>query len=333
MQDRQTQAQWLAFEAARRQELRGARRACSISGWIIAASMLLMQFGALAIGQAVAYLTGGYGTDVSLALGCMCYFLLSFFPMLFVCRRWLPGPSGLYLPFSRPRAVGLSGGVLVLLLVVGLGISLAANYPVLLVRALIDQFRLSHAPSMPESQTAAGLTLNLLYSAVAAPLNEEILFRGVAVGLLRRWGDGFAIGISALLFGLYHGNAEQFVFAAIVGAVLAYLRLRTDNLLPGILVHAANNFLATFTMVVSAVWGNSASSLYTVAYFAICIAAGVAALIYLVVRRRREIALMPRRFYTGPGARAGQFLRCGGGWAMLVLGIVPAIASLVGITL
>lgn len=327
------QAQGPALEAAYRQELRGARRACSTSGWITAASMLLMQFGALAAGQAVAYLAGGYGTDVSLALGCMCYFLLSFFPMLFVCRRWLPGPSGLYLPFSRPRAVGLSGGVLVLLLLVGLGVSLAANYPVSWVRALIDQFRLSHAPSMPESGTAAGLILTLFYSAVAAPLNEEILFRGVAVGLLRRWGDGFAIGISALLFALYHGNVEQFVFAGIVGAVLAYLRLRTDNLLPGILVHAANNFLATFAGVVSTVWGDRASSRYTAAYFGVCIAAGVAALIYLVMRRRREIALMPRRFYTGPGARAGQFLRCGGGWAMLVLGIVPAVASLMGFTL
>lgn len=59
---------------------------------------------------------------------------------------------------------------------------------------------------------------------VAAPLAEEMVFRVVIYRRLRRNLSAlWSIGISSLLFALYHGNLPQGLYALAVGAVLAAL--------------------------------------------------------------------------------------------------------------
>lgn len=317
---------------AGRLELDGARRACGFSSWMVIGSMGLMQAGAVAVAAALRFARGGFGNDAVTAMGCLSYLLLAVLPLAYVLTQ-RECPAGVYLPFSRPRDVGLTGGTAALLFVAGLGLVMAANWPSQWASQLLDAFGLRHAPSMPPVRTPAGLALGLFYSAAAAPLTEEILFRGVVLGRLRRFGDGFAILISALLFGLYHGNLEQFAFAVPVGVVLAYLRLRLDSILPCILLHAANNFLATFYDTVRAVWGGAAANAYLDAYFLAALLAGAAALLLLVVRRRsrRGLPLAHRAMCAPLRARAARFFLSGGGWTMLALGVLSAAATMLGV--
>ena len=60
------------------------------------------------------------------------------------------------------------------------------------------------------------LVLNLLVLAVLPALLEEMIFRVCILGALRKYGDTFAIVVSALLFGFIHGGLSQSVFAVIV---------------------------------------------------------------------------------------------------------------------
>lgn len=62
-----------------------------------------------------------------------------------------------------------------------------------------------------------------LYSALLAPLSEEVLFRGIALRALGPYGKRFAIFGSALLFGLFHGNLLQGPYAFLMGLLLGYL--------------------------------------------------------------------------------------------------------------
>lgn len=62
-----------------------------------------------------------------------------------------------------------------------------------------------------------------LYVGLFAPVFEEILFRGFVLRTLEPYGKKFAIFASALLFGLFHGNAVQTPFAFGVGLVLGYV--------------------------------------------------------------------------------------------------------------
>ena len=80
----------------------------------------------------------------------------------------------------------------------------------------------------------------LFYSVLAAPVIEELIYRGALLHALEPYGRWFAIGISALIFGLMHGNAVQFPVALVIGLVFGYLALKYSLKLT-IVLHVLNN--------------------------------------------------------------------------------------------
>ncbi len=93
----------------------------------------------------------------------------------------------------------------------------------------------------PQPNTYLQLALDLLQTAAIPALAEEFAFRGVVLGILRPYGDKFAIIISSVLFAVVHGNFVQIPFAFCTGVMLAYCVVRTNNLWPAVLVHFINN--------------------------------------------------------------------------------------------
>ena len=80
---------------------------------------------------------------------------------------------------------------------------------------------------------------------IQAPIIEEALFRGIIVGGLLAYRPKYQAAIwSAILFGIYHLNPWQFPVAFILGLVFAWWIIQTGSLLPCLLGHALNNFLA-----------------------------------------------------------------------------------------
>lgn len=87
--------------------------------------------------------------------------------------------------------------------------------------------------------------------AVVVPLAEEMAFRGAILRtLLDHFGPSgrwWAILLSALLFGMAHGNTVQFVNGTVVGLLLGWLYWRTRSIAPGVVFHLVNNAIAFFT--------------------------------------------------------------------------------------
>jgi len=99
-------------------------------------------------------------------------------------------------------------------------------------------FRLSQPSSVPE------LLATLLAIVLAAPLAEEVVFRGLlVVGLRRAVGVGPAIVGSSVLFGLVHGHPTAIAYATTAGLVLGLLAARTGSIALGVAVHAGVNAL------------------------------------------------------------------------------------------
>lgn len=85
----------------------------------------------------------------------------------------------------------------------------------------------------------------MLYSIMLIPVVEEVIFRCIVFRILRKWVDfSWAMPVSAVLFGAYHGNLVQFVYATICGMLLAYLYEKYDTILAPILSHMAMNAVA-----------------------------------------------------------------------------------------
>ena len=96
-------------------------------------------------------------------------------------------------------------------------------------------------PAGWESGRAAAFAVNVVAIAVVAPIVEELAFRGLGVSLLANIGPAVAVVVVGIAFGLVHGLVRGLPILALFGATLAWLRLRTQSVLPGILVHATYN--------------------------------------------------------------------------------------------
>lgn len=95
-----------------------------------------------------------------------------------------------------------------------------------------------------------------------APIGEELVFRGLTMKLLfatlddlpegkKKWRKKTAIIISALLFGLYHGNLVQFCYAFPIGIILGFIVFQTGQLTFSMLLHMAINTSAYFMPAVA----------------------------------------------------------------------------------
>jgi membrane protease YdiL (CAAX protease family) len=137
----------------------------------------------------------------------------------------------------------------------------------------LDRWRLVLLLTLAMSAfAAAALTLvgsnpfrgaNAIVQAVAVPLSEELIFRGVLFTLvlaaLRRvHGPGralwLAVWISGVAFGIGHLNnlgsydatfvVAQAAYASVLGVAGGWLRAATSSILPPVLMHAAVNLVA-----------------------------------------------------------------------------------------
>lgn len=84
--------------------------------------------------------------------------------------------------------------------------------------------------------------IQILAAAIAAPIVEELLFRGLIYKRLRyHLSSTWCILISAAVFGLIHGNIVQFVYAFLVGTLLAYVYEKFKTIWAPILMHGMAN--------------------------------------------------------------------------------------------
>ncbi|MCR4688132.1 MAG: CPBP family intramembrane metalloprotease [Saccharofermentans sp.] len=82
---------------------------------------------------------------------------------------------------------------------------------------------------------------SILYIALIGPITEEFLLRGCVLPMSSHVSARAGIFLSALLFGLMHGNIGQIFNAFLLGLALAYVTVKSRSIVPAILMHIANN--------------------------------------------------------------------------------------------
>ena len=91
-------------------------------------------------------------------------------------------------------------------------------------------------------QYSVSLPIGLFVFGVLTPVGEELIFRGVVYNRLRRYFlPEISIVVSALMFGIYHGNLVQFLYAFLMGLAMAYVYERTKRLMAPVLFHCSAN--------------------------------------------------------------------------------------------
>lgn len=147
---------------------------------------------------------------------------------------------------------------------------------------------------------SGGIYFELLGACLLTPFLEELLYRGVVYGRLcdlvildneektsrgkkrERYGRVTAMLLSALLFGVIHMNLVQFIYAGILGILLAWFMEKTGHFYGAFLAHMGANLMAVLRVETSAFnWMKSQTAAF---YTATAVAAVVGSLLLAVIQ-------------------------------------------------
>ena len=111
------------------------------------------------------------------------------------------------------------------------------------VLTLTELYRFSPTfQRVSEMQFDTPVWLGIISYGILAPLGEEIVFRGVVYGQLRKvLKVPYAVVLSGLAFGLFHGNLVQAVYATVIGCLLALVYEWYGTIAAPMLFHSVAN--------------------------------------------------------------------------------------------
>ena len=142
--------------------------------------------------------------------------------------------------YSKPQYFGRALGMFPAFY----GLAIFTNFIVLFISRFITDPDLNRSFNTVNDLQADNMGCALILFVqlvVIAPLFEEFWFRGIVMESLRPYGNGFAIFVSALLFGLTHANFQQFFYAFVIGVCLGYIAVSTKSIITTTVMHAMFN--------------------------------------------------------------------------------------------
>lgn len=152
-----------------------------------------------------------------------------------------------FVPAKKVERHKIKPGEYVLAAVMCIGLAYLSNLAGNMITIFVGKIKGSPVENVMMNLTAEmSPVIILLYMVIAAPILEELFFRKLIVERTIVYGDWIAILTSGLMFGLFHGNLNQFVYAMVIGMFLAYLYAKTGNLKITISLHMLFNFIGGF---------------------------------------------------------------------------------------
>ncbi len=298
----------------------------SICATAAGAALLLQRFNDYLFGAALAlipslkemYLNNyQFRNAFGIVYSLLCIGLPFFFAYLFLKKT-----SDIQIPFgvsSKKTGVGL-------MLVAGLGIfyigNILTNYFVNVLASMgIELYSYEMVASIGADipKNAFEFILMTVGTAAVPALIEEFAFRGVVMTPLRRYGDWFAIIVSAVLFGLIHGNLMQMPFAVVAGVVLGYVCVVTNSIWFSVLLHFMNNFLSLLYSFAAGMLSDGRSMAFSLIYTYGTVAVGVVALVGYAYNNPNFLRLYPSK------VKNTEMKRCVLTYFLMPVMIVPLI--------
>ncbi len=150
--------------------------------------------------------------------------------------------------------------------------ALLANFAGTFIDSVFGTDIYSMLKDTPMSQSTEKLVVTVLYTCIIAPVTEELVVRGFVLKNASRVSQTFGIFVSAVVFGLMHGNIPQFILAFIVGIFLAYVTIKHNSIVPAIILHMivnTTNMIMTLIMEYNADLGELIYSVWTVFFLVV----------------------------------------------------------------
>ena len=213
-----------------------AKGACSRIGYGFTAFEILWLVGQIFIGIII------YTINVDLSESLWGLFISNYIAMLFIA---LPV---LYIIINRlearkpqkrsMKASAFIGSIMIMytLSIVGSLIGIGVNYLISMLFGIT-----SSSAAVELLSSGEDILVSILFAGITAPIVEEFIFRKLLIDRTIKYGPKLSLILSGLLFGLVHGNFQQFFYAFFLGVLFAYIYIRTGKLIYTIILHMILN--------------------------------------------------------------------------------------------
>lgn len=204
----------------------------------------------------------------------------------------------------------------------GMGCCIIANYITNFIITLFKMagYELSQG-SMQDPDGIFSCIALVISTAIIPGVCEEFAMRCCALGLLKKHGKAFGVIAVSVVFGLIHGNVIQFVFAFLVGLVLAFITVKTDSVIPAMFIHTFNNGLSVTQDIVKYATDEKTAENVVAALFIVWAVLAIASLVYLIINKQL--------IFTDKKEKDGSELSLGTKLAMLLPGLVVPFILLI----
>ena len=167
-------------------------------------------------------------TTISLILAVLPLYLVGM-PVLIAVVKRMPGEA--------PAKKSITPGQFVLALIMCFALMYCGNLVGTLITTVVGALKGSAVDNaLMTYATGSNMIVTFLYMVICAPILEE-------------YGQGVAVVLSGLMFGLFHGNLNQFAYAFLLGMFLAFLYVKTGELKVTIGLHMCINFMGAVVSV------------------------------------------------------------------------------------
>lgn len=187
-------------------------------------------------------------TTISLILAVLPLYLVGM-PVLIAVVKRMPGEA--------PAKKSITPGQFVLALIMCFALMYCGNLVGTLITTVVGALKGSAVDNaLMTYATGSNMIVTFLYMVICAPILEEYIFRKLIVDRTVKYGQGVAVVLSGLMFGLFHGNLNQFAYAFLLGMFLAFLYVKTGELKVTIGLHMCINFMGAVVSVLFVIESN-----------------------------------------------------------------------------
>jgi len=153
------------------------------------------------------------------------------------------------LPTYKIAQRKLRVGQLLLLIMMMYGLTLVGSVMGLPIHTFLSSF----TPDNPQTEgvdlsgllLGSGIYLRIICVGILPAIFEELLFRKFLIDRTIRHGEFISCAMSGIMFGMWHGNFQQFFFTFFIGVLFAFVYIRTGKIIYTMIMHASMNLVTT----------------------------------------------------------------------------------------
>ena len=183
-------------------------------------------------------------------------------------------------PVSLIRTKDFGFGTILQYCLGGLLLWVTATYAAMFTTNVFSKYGIDITTVSDYTQTKTGLGMAalILYTVFAAPVTEELFYRGLLLKVFSKASQRFAVIFTAILFGLFQGHIGGFITSMCIGIFLGHITLKHGSVIPAISVRI---FLGAVTLLMESM-KNTMSEMYLILQITM-VAAGVLGAIMLLI--------------------------------------------------